>query len=86
MDQEPSTPPGSQGSGAWTGGLDSWSYHRLQEALLAQENCSGQVMSQVPVVCLTLRRLHGVVWLDAGEAMRVDVVWSACQVPEHDLK
>ena len=68
------------------GGLDNQSYHRLQEALLAQKNGSGQVMSQVPVVCLTLRGLHGVVRLDAGEAVRVDVVWAACQVPEHDLE
>lgn len=67
-------------------GLDNQFYHGLQEALLAQKNGSGQVMPQILVACLTLRGLHGMVWPYAGEAMRVDVVWSACQVPEHDLK
>lgn len=66
--------------------LDNQSYHRLQEALLAQKDGTGQVMSQILVACLTLRGLHGMVWPYAGEAMRVDVVRSACQVPEHDLK
>jgi len=67
-------------------GLDNQSYHGLQEALLAQKNRSGQVMSQILMACLTLRHLHAVVWPYAGEAMRVDVVRSACQVPEHNLK
>ena len=67
-------------------GLDNQSYHRLPEPLLAQKKGSGQVMSQILVACLTLRGLHGMVWPYTGEAVRVDVVRSACQVPEHDLK
>lgn len=66
-------------------GLVNQSYHGLQEALLAQ-NSSGQLMSQILMACLTLRGLHGMVWPYTGEAVRVDVVRSACQVPEHDLK
>lgn len=85
MNQESSS-FGIQGSGTWMDGLDNQSYDRLQEALLGQKNGSGQVMSQILMVCLTLRGLQGVVWPYAGKAMRVDVVRSACQVPEHDLK
>lgn len=70
------------------GGSDNQSYHRLQESLLAQKQGSSQktVVSQMIMICLTLRGLHGMEWTNAGEAMRVDVVWSACQVLEHDLK
>lgn len=86
MNQESSSLLGLQGSGICMDRLDNQSYYGLQEALLAQKNGSGQVMSQILMACLTLRGLHGMVWLYAGEAVRVDVVRSACQVPEHDLK
>lgn len=81
-----SSPPELKVSGAWMDGLDNQSYHGLQDALLAQKNGSGQVMSQILMACLTLRGLRGMVWPYAGKAVRVDVVRSACQVPEHDLK